>query len=85
MCGACSSCDGHIKFWKKMKEGVEFVKHYRAHLGAIRAISVSADGLKMCSVGDDNVCCGTAWGLGQLPCVGTRLTAGGCLMTLCRH
>ena len=27
------SCDGHIKFWKKQEEGVEFVKHFRGHLG----------------------------------------------------
>lgn len=28
-----ASCDGHIKFWKKQEEGIEFVKHFRAHLG----------------------------------------------------
>jgi peptidylprolyl isomerase domain and WD repeat-containing protein 1 len=28
------SIDGHIKFWKKQQEGIEFVKHYRAHVGA---------------------------------------------------
>lgn len=28
-----ASIDGHLKFWKKMREGVEFVKHYKAHLG----------------------------------------------------
>ena len=27
------SQDGHVKFWKKQVEGVEFVKHFRAHLG----------------------------------------------------
>lgn len=26
------SIDGHIKFWKKMEEGIEFVKHFRSHL-----------------------------------------------------
>ena len=26
------SLDGHIKFWKKMEEGIEFVKHFRSHL-----------------------------------------------------
>lgn len=26
------SYDGHIKFWKKMEEGIEFVKHFRSHL-----------------------------------------------------
>lgn len=29
------SKDGHLKFWKKRAEGIEFVKHFRAHLGAV--------------------------------------------------
>ena len=29
------SVDGHLKFWKKKAEGVEFAKHYRAHLGPV--------------------------------------------------
>ena len=29
------SVDGHLKFWKKKAEGVEFAKHFRAHLGAV--------------------------------------------------
>ena len=28
-----ASRDGHVKFWKKQPEGIEFVKHFRAHLG----------------------------------------------------
>lgn len=29
-----ASCDGHVKFWKKCEEaGIEFVKHFRSHLG----------------------------------------------------
>lgn len=28
-----ASADGHVKFWKKQEQGVEFVKHFRAHLG----------------------------------------------------
>lgn len=28
-----ASSDGHIKFWKKMEVGIEFVKHFRSHLG----------------------------------------------------
>lgn len=28
-----ASCDGHVKFWKKMETGIEFVKHFRSHLG----------------------------------------------------
>lgn len=31
-----TSVDGHLKFWKKNDMGVEFVKHYRAHLGKHR-------------------------------------------------
>ena len=29
------STDGHLKFWKKQETGIEFVKHYRSHLGAV--------------------------------------------------
>lgn len=29
------SSDGHLKFWKKQEGGIEFVKHYRAHLGSV--------------------------------------------------
>lgn len=29
-----ASSDGHIKFWKKMEVGIEFVKHFRSHLGS---------------------------------------------------
>ena len=29
------SVDGHLKFWKKSSEGIEFVKHYRSHPGPI--------------------------------------------------
>jgi peptidylprolyl isomerase domain and WD repeat-containing protein 1 len=29
-----ASNDGHVKFWKKCDgEGIEFVKHFRSHLG----------------------------------------------------
>ncbi|CAG8529799.1 4493_t:CDS:10 [Funneliformis mosseae] len=40
-----TSVDGHLKFWKKNDKGIEFVKHFRAHIGNINCISVSADGL----------------------------------------
>ncbi len=29
------SQDGHVKFWKKQEEGIEFVKHFRAHVGEL--------------------------------------------------
>ena len=32
-----ASCDGHIKFWKRQDDGVEFVKHFKAHMGEIIA------------------------------------------------
>jgi hypothetical protein len=28
-----TSVDGHLKFWKKNDKGIEFVKHFRAHIG----------------------------------------------------
>ncbi|XP_064164976.1 peptidylprolyl isomerase domain and WD repeat-containing protein 1 [Anguilla rostrata] len=49
-----ASQDGHVKFWKKKEEeGIEFVKHFRSHLGVIECIAVSAEGALFCSVGDD--------------------------------
>ena len=30
-----ASKDGHVKFWKKMLHGIEFVKHYKAHMNEI--------------------------------------------------
>ena len=38
------SIDGHVKFWKKKTEGVEFAKHFRAHLDAITSMSVNYNG-----------------------------------------
>ncbi|XP_019507969.1 PREDICTED: peptidylprolyl isomerase domain and WD repeat-containing protein 1 [Hipposideros armiger] len=48
-----ASHDGHVKFWKKVEEGIEFVKHFRSHLGIIESIAVSCEGALFCSVGDD--------------------------------
>nr|CDS33017.1 hypothetical transcript [Hymenolepis microstoma] len=48
------SCDGHLKFWRlAATRGLEFVKHYRAHLGAIIGLAISHDGELACTVGDD--------------------------------
>jgi len=47
------SCDGHVKFWKKQDEEIEFVKHFRAHLGSIESASTSIDGALFASVGSD--------------------------------
>jgi peptidylprolyl isomerase domain and WD repeat-containing protein 1 len=48
-----ASSDGHVKFWKKMMEGVEFVKHFHAHIGQIKALVASVDGMKVCTSGVD--------------------------------
>lgn len=48
-----ASCDGHVKFWKKMEEGIEFVKHFRSHLGAVTALTVNSEGTLLCSVSND--------------------------------
>lgn len=48
-----ASVDGHVKFWKKQEEGIEFVKHYRAHLGPVVGTSVSADGALYASISSD--------------------------------
>ena len=47
------SCDGHVKFWKKMADDVEFVKHFQAHLGPIHALEASPDGLRVVSTAED--------------------------------
>lgn len=47
------SRDGHLKFWKKKPIGIEFVKHFRAHMGPIQDMSVSADGTLCCTVASD--------------------------------
>ncbi len=48
-----SSVDGVVKFWKKVAVGVEFVKEFRAHIGEIRSVSVSADGRSFATAGVD--------------------------------
>ncbi|XP_055706906.1 peptidylprolyl isomerase domain and WD repeat-containing protein 1 [Phlebotomus papatasi] len=48
-----ASVDGHIKFWKKMEEGIEFVKHFRSHLNAITSVSVDCQGNLLCTASVD--------------------------------
>jgi peptidylprolyl isomerase domain and WD repeat-containing protein 1 len=48
-----TSVDGHVKLWKKQESGIEFVKHYRAHLTPVTAVSASADGQLFASVSED--------------------------------
>eukprot|EP00918_Siedleckia_nematoides_P084749 GHVU01186211.1.p2 GENE.GHVU01186211.1~~GHVU01186211.1.p2 ORF type:complete len:167 (+),score=14.09 GHVU01186211.1:613-1113(+) len=47
------SMDGHIKFWKKQFEGIEFVAHYRGHMGALHSMALSQDELLLATVGAD--------------------------------
>ena len=48
-----ASCDGHIKFWKKKQVGIEFVKHFRAHLGNVQDVAVNHNGILLCTVSND--------------------------------
>ncbi|XP_064460866.1 peptidylprolyl isomerase domain and WD repeat-containing protein 1-like [Ornithodoros turicata] len=48
-----ASCDGHIKFWKKREEGIEFVKHFRTHLGNVQDLAANCTGLFLSSVSSD--------------------------------
>ncbi|OQR90485.1 peptidylprolyl isomerase domain and WD repeat-containing protein 1 [Thraustotheca clavata] len=48
-----ASADGHVKFWRKMVTGIEFVKHYKAHLQAIVGLAVSPDGLRLATTSLD--------------------------------
>ena len=49
-----TSVDGVVKFWKKMVQGIEFVKMFRAHQAEIVSVSVSSDGRSYASAGADN-------------------------------
>ena len=48
-----ASVDGHLKFWKKTATGVDFVKHYRAHMAVINGINISPDGELLATISDD--------------------------------
>lgn len=47
------SNDGHIKFWKKQEYGIEFVKHFRTHLGPIQDMCDNFNGTLLCSISLD--------------------------------
>ncbi|KAK9828550.1 hypothetical protein WJX72_000712 [[Myrmecia] bisecta] len=47
------SIDGHIKFWKKRPVGVEFVKHFNAHVGSCDGLTVSEDSALLASISRD--------------------------------
>ena len=48
-----SSADGVVKFWKKIAQGIEFVKQFQAHNGEITSVSVSKDGRSFATAGVD--------------------------------
>ncbi|KAF9029820.1 peptidyl-prolyl cis-trans isomerase [Hymenopellis radicata] len=48
-----TSVDGHLKLWKKQDNGIEFVKHYRAHVTPVISVSASADGQLFATVSED--------------------------------
>lgn len=47
------SVDGHVKFWKKQDQGIEFVKHFRSHLGQILDMCDNFNGTLLCTVASD--------------------------------
>lgn len=47
------SIDGHVKFWKKQEEGIEFVKHFRCHLAPITGMCDNFDGTLLCTISAD--------------------------------
>ncbi|XP_050682597.1 peptidylprolyl isomerase domain and WD repeat-containing protein 1 isoform X2 [Leptidea sinapis] len=48
-----ASQDGHLKFWKKQDEGIEFVKHFRSHLVPISHICTNTTGSLLCTVSSE--------------------------------
>ncbi|XP_063830865.1 peptidylprolyl isomerase domain and WD repeat-containing protein 1 [Ostrinia nubilalis] len=44
-----ASQDGHLKFWKKQEEGIEFVKHFRCHLAPVCHMSANSTGTLLCT------------------------------------
>jgi peptidylprolyl isomerase domain and WD repeat-containing protein 1 len=47
------SIDGHVKFWKKVFNLVEFAKNFKAHSGLITGASLSRNNDLLCTVGLD--------------------------------
>ena len=45
--------DGHVKFWKKNAKGVEFVKHFRAHLQKITSMRATSDDSLLATTSED--------------------------------
>ena len=47
------SRDGQLKFWKKMQNGIEFVKHFRAHLAPLSGLTATLDGSLLATTAAD--------------------------------
>eukprot|EP00898_Chlorokybus_atmophyticus_P009121 jgi/Chlat1/920/Chrsp108S01359 len=47
------SVDGHLKFWKKKPIGIEFVKHFKSHVGAITGLAISHDSTLCATIAED--------------------------------
>lgn len=48
-----ASLDGIVKFWKKVDQGIEFAKQFKAHLGPITGLCVSSNGGLCASISQD--------------------------------
>lgn len=48
-----ASRDGQLKFWKKMQTGIEFIKHFRAHLQPFTGVAASPDGSLLATAASD--------------------------------
>ncbi|XP_026320592.1 peptidylprolyl isomerase domain and WD repeat-containing protein 1 isoform X2 [Hyposmocoma kahamanoa] len=48
-----ASQDGHLKFWKKQEEGIEFVKHFRCHLAPICHMAANSTGTLLCTASSE--------------------------------
>jgi peptidylprolyl isomerase domain and WD repeat-containing protein 1 len=48
-----ASKDGFVKFWKKTRRKLEFVKQFQAHLAPVRCMRVSVDGHLLATAGGD--------------------------------
>ena len=50
------SFDGVIKFWKKMVEGIEYIKKFKAHPNKITGISINCNGNLLCTCSYKDLC-----------------------------
>jgi len=48
-----ASRDGQLKFWKKLQTGIEFIKHFRAHLAPFAGVAASSDGAMLATTAGD--------------------------------